>query len=176
MVTLRLRGVYPDQIYRISQILGQLDREYPGTLHSVETYSRPGDESLANEDAGVISLNLFWFSKPLLVLQDAFLKGNAISHGVEGVAAWHDKMRQTDHLMYHEFAHCLRTKIGTKALQFARNGHQDALKNPEIAATGYALVDPEEWWSETFAALKCGREHAWAGPQAQSMKAFLEAQ
>ena len=163
-------GVHRDFLPTVDVILGALLTAYPqAKLSAVRLFERPGDRSLAHVEGVTIMLNALWFSRPRAALAEAALLGRASAP--YGAQLWHGGMPDTPlpyHLLTHEFGHLLATAT-PGAVEFSAHSHAAALNDPSLAASGYALVDPDEWWGETFAALRLGAPT----PQAAEMQAFL---
>ena len=161
-------GFHRDFLGPIETILGSLDKVYPvAKLGEVRLFEREGDRSLAHADGRDLVLNALWFTRPRAVFDEAAKLGReALPFGMP---LWHGGMGEPEHVLTHEFWHVLALSLAGSA-EFAESGHAAVLSNPAIAASGYAMVDPDEWGAETFAALRLG--HA-ASLQVAEMEGFL---
>ena len=163
-----LAAFHPTYHAPMQDTFADLTRRYPvANLQKVLAFDRPGDESMGYATKNAIHLNRHWFSKPLDVLRRAAI-GGRILRGAEGVAAWHDDMDEPRHVLTHEFGHLLADALPGYAA-FARDGWLAATREPGLAASGYSLADPDEWFAETFAAAELGAR----GEQADRLMEFV---
>lgn len=143
---------------------------YPTKLVRLDLYDPlAGDTSLGHcTSADAIELNAYWFAEPRVKLDMAVARGRECEP--QHAMAWHGRIGGVDgefrRLLCHEYGHLLAVP---DAPAFSRRGHAMAIANPAVAVSGYALVDPQEWWAETFAALRLGG----SGPQVGELAAFL---
>lgn len=170
--------IHPDFRAQAETVLGALEQAYPHVkVGEVRLYDKPGDRSMAYTDGSDIFLNAYWFAHPAARLSAAARLGREAAP--YGLPLWHGGMRDVGdnqepafHLFVHEFGHLLMAVTpGAKA--FAQRQHALALSDPSIAVSGYALSDDpgecDEWWAETFAAMRIGAP----SPQVAEMAAFL---
>ena len=61
--------------------------------------------------------------------------------------------------------------VGRRASAFAKAGHSATVADPALAVSGYATVDAQEWFADTFAASRLGGA---GSPQVAEMLEFLE--
>lgn len=132
----------------------------------------PSDFSLGNCDRpGEIALNAFWFATPRRRFDAAVEDGRASTP--PSTPPWHGHIgglaHEFDRLLCHEFGHLLMAAT-SGAAGFARKEHADAVADPRLAVSGYAALDSDEWWAETFAAMRLGGA---GSPQVAEMMAFL---
>ena len=163
-------ALHRDFLGPVEATLGVLEDVYPqARLASVRLFERPGDRSLAHVEGHSIVLNAYWFAEPSRKLAAAALAGRqSLPYGMP---LWHGGMSDEEgtHLLTHEFGHLVAA--GTEgSVVFAKAAHAAVVADPVLAVSGYAIVDPDEWWGETFAALRLG---AAASPQVAEMEAFL---
>lgn len=126
-------------------------------FEGVELFRKPDDRSLGYTGKGKIYLNAFWFAQPRAAFDTQVMK--ARSSAPPGYPPWHGRIGGFDHeverLITHEFGHLLADTLdGYK--EFASAGHSAVLADPTMAVSGYALVDPDEWFAEVFSALRLG--------------------
>ena len=138
----------------------------------VEMFAEDYDRSLGHaETDGTIRLNSYWFSRPRSFFQRAVVRAREVSP--EGAPKWHGGIGGEDNefarFVAHEFGHLLADKVPGSAA-FSKAGHAAAIDQPDLAVSGYALVDAEEWFSETFCGLRFGA----ASVQVAEMAKFLE--
>jgi hypothetical protein len=161
-------GLHPDFRGVVEAVVGSLDAVYPvARVAGVDLFERDGDRSLAHVAGRTIVLNAHWFARPRAVLDEEAKVGREAAR--YGMPLWHGGMGEPEHLLTHEFGHVLAAALPASG-KLSGRGHAAALVDPAVAVSGYALVDPDEWWGETFAALRLG--HA-ASPQVAEMEAFL---
>jgi hypothetical protein len=167
-------GFHAEYRELIPTVLEPLIARWPGAIKEVRAYrGEPDDRSLGYEQGGQICLNRFWFGRPIEVLRAADTRGREISKS-PGVASFHGQMAEPEHVLVHEFSHGVRVLIGDAALRFARDGFADAIIDPRLAVTQYALADPEEWFAETFTAGQIGAAAERANEQVGALLKWLE--
>jgi hypothetical protein len=167
---LDLDDAHPSYRVAITRIVRGLDRDFPGVLQRLLFFTpKAGDRSLGYAGPGAIHLNLFWFAQPIEDLREAARRGTRWR--LDGLR-WHAAMDEPDHVVTHEFGHCVRIAGGKRAADFSHRLHAEALERPDVAATGYALTDAEELFADTFAAMRLVAD---PGPQAAALREFLAA-
>jgi hypothetical protein len=150
-VRLELGAMHPRYPMIIERILRPLVRDYPRALNKITTfepYKRDRSLGYASSDRS-IHLNKFWFKQAPEVLMDAAKIG--MQWRFSELPKWHAEMQEPDHVVIHEFAHCVRLLMGASAEDFCSIQFEKVRRNPKIAPTGYCLVSPEECWADTFA-------------------------
>lgn len=164
-------ALHPDFRIEIEAQLAALCAAYPEVdLGAVRLFRKYADDrSLGSVEGSDILLNAYWFAQPREKLAAAALLGREAAP--YGTPLWHGGMTEAEHLIAHEFGHLLSSAT-PGAGEFAKAGHAAALADPAIAVSGYALVDPDEWFSETFAGMRLGAP----SPQVGEMEAFLAAE
>lgn len=165
-------GLHDDYRNLTSSILAALSEAYPIVPSiTVKLTDKDGDESLGAAVGGTIELNARWFAEPKVILDQAIIQARKTTP--PDAPAWHGHIggaeQEYERFLTHEFGHLLATKLPGYE-DFARAGQRAALSAPEIAVSGYALVDPDEWWTETFAALRLGAP----SKQVAESQAFLD--
>lgn len=167
--------LHPDFRPGVEAVLEALCAAYPNVkFDGLQLYGPPaGDESLGCTDGNRILLNAGWFTEPEAKLDQAIVEGRVATP--PGVPLWHGGIGSLEHeverLVCHEFGHLVAQTIGKSAQRFADRGHRAVLAEPDIAVSGYAITDPEEWFAEVFAAMRLG---AAGSRQVAEMAAFLE--
>lgn len=158
MITFDLEDAHLSYRDPIRDILVRLAKKYPqAPLRTVKLYRGPAaDRSLANTTGTTIALNRHWFGQDPEVLQRAALECRDIDLGRQRIA-WHGEMtEQPEQLLTHEFGHALSGAVpGWR--RFAVEHRNAGLRDPASAPSGYALVDPEEFWAEAFCATELGK-------------------
>lgn len=173
-------SIHPDFRSQVEAAADALASAYPWVKFTgVELFEPKGnDRSLGFAGDGVISINSYWFSQPKSLFEGEVLKARTATP--TDFPAWHGRIGDVEHevdrLIAHEFGHLLSEGLkGYK--EFASAGHAAAVDSPQLAVSGYALAgaldDPDEWWAETFAALRLGGA---GSPQVAELHAFLEAE
>jgi hypothetical protein len=123
----------------------------------VQLFEVEGDESLGRVKGDTIEINAHWFARPRAVFDAAVVAGRKATP--PGFPAWHGHVggleHETERLIAHEFGHLLAAAV-SGVDEFAMAGHRTALNDPDLAVSGYALCDADEWFAETFAALRLG--------------------
>lgn len=157
-----LGGLHPTFVRPVVDTLLGLDADYPlAALRKVSVFSRSNDHSMASADRpGEIALNLYWFGRPINVLQEAARERNQLYLVYLGAIdrvplSWHGDMEEPHHVLAHEFGHCLQDVIPSWR-EFAESHWRQSCRDPVHCrpVSGYALVGPDEWWADTFAALR----------------------
>jgi hypothetical protein len=144
--------------------LGRLTDDYPDVeLSELTLFDRPGDLSLGHCDPRRIILNAYWFSQPRSFFEEATLRARSVAP--PWAPPWHGRIggisHEFDRLLTHEFGHLLMDALGEPAEEFAERGFVAAVVDPTGAVSGYSLVDPHEWFAETFAGMRFGRSGPW---------------
>ena len=155
-----LAGLHLSFVRPVVDALRGLDADYPGNpLRRVELYRSAGDESMGNSDRpGVISLNARWFSRPIDELREASRDQDLVHlRGGDLVLPWHGGMEEPNHVLSHEFGHQLQATTPWWR-GFAEPHWRASCLDPihQRPVSGYALNDPEEFWADTFAAMRLG--------------------
>jgi hypothetical protein len=154
-----LEGLHPSFERPVVDILNRLDVDYPiGALRRVTVRpEKPGDESMASADKpGEIVLHGRWFGRPIEELQAAARYRNIINlRPTQLPIAWHGDMAEPDHVLSHEFGHCLQDVL-PEWQTFAQIHWLASCQDPVHCwpVSGYALVGINEWWADTFAAMR----------------------
>jgi len=160
--------LHPDFLGPVEKIFATLDEVYPrAQLAEVRLFEKKGDRSLAHVEGRDIVLNALWFTRPRALLEEAGSDGRACLP--YGMPLWHGGMKEPDHLLTHEFWHVLAAAL-PDSNKFMDRGYAEVLADPSVAASGYAMVDRDEWGGETFAALRLGHG---ASKQVAELEAFL---
>lgn len=171
MTDYALDGLHPSYDAPVRGTYDRLAATFPAArLRAVRTFRHTGDESLAYESSGAIHLNLFWFGRDLGHLVRASAAGRI--SGEPGMADWHDGMAEPRHVLTHEFGHVLAHSLRGYR-EFADRMHREVLRDPTRAATGYAVLNPNEWWAETFAASLLGDVGAMRNSQVRAVREFI---
>jgi hypothetical protein len=165
MITYDLDGAHLLHQMEIPAILDALLVKYPDAkLSRVNLFAKLRDYSIASEEdrkGGEISLNDYWFSEKPEFLVEA-------SKTAKG---WHCCLgREPQRVLTHEFGHCL-ADARPKLMVWAEWAWKQATRDPARASSGYALVNPGEYWAEEFAAYELG---ALAGPRREVMRGLLQ--
>lgn len=169
-------SLHPEYKDEVETTLSALCEAFPQVvLTEVRMFSDEGDRSLGRAKGNTIELNAYWFARPKQVMLDAV--DDSRNSTPFGAPKWHGGIGgakgEVKRLLNHEFAHLLAEYL-TGYRTFARRHHREALANPELAVSGYALCDDEdEWFAETFAALRLGGN---GSPQCARLEAFLAGQ
>lgn len=173
MIHFDLSGAHPQYEPLVRRVIEPLDREWPRACRAVRLgRAKSGDTSLGKAVNGTIELNPYWLLRPPVMLREAGMVG--MHHGVIGLPRWHGTVGEPEHVLTHEFGHCLRQALGQQALDVAKDGFRRALARPEIAPTGYAFgVDPEEYWAETFMISRLGSPREKSGQLVEDLQRFL---
>lgn len=155
-----LRGLHPTYTRTVIDTLRGLDVDYPlNALRRVQLSSWDSDVSLASAgEPGEITLNEYWFGRPVEVLQQA-ARDRPIIYlaGGECPVPWHGPMEEPHHTLAHEFGHCL-SNVVPQWRDFAETHWRAACRDPVACrpVSGYALTGPDEFWADNFAALRLG--------------------
>jgi hypothetical protein len=157
-IEFNLAELHPTFERPVIDTLRGLDADYPlGALSRVSLFSREGDLSMASADQpGEVKLNLYWFGKSIDVLRAAARERNQIYIGPDRIPlAWHGDMEEPHHVLAHEFGHCLQDVI-PEWRAFSETHWLQSCRDPVncLPVSGYTLVGPDEWWADTFAALR----------------------
>lgn len=165
-------GLHDDYKALMSSILETLSEAYPIVPPiTVKLTDKDGDESLGAAVGDTIELNARWFAEPKVILDQAIIQARKTTP--PEAPAWHGHIGGAEQefvrFLTHEFGHLMASEL-TGYKKFAQVGHKAARRDPEIAVSGYALVDPDEWWAETFAALRLGAP----SKQVAELQAFLD--
>lgn len=172
------QGIHPDFRPQIEAAAEALAAAYPHVeFAGIKLFDSPGDKSLGYAQDGWICLNAAWFAAPRAAFDEQVARSRSLIPA--NAPPWHGHIGElkgeVDRLMAHEFGHLLAQ--GLEGYQeFAREGHSAAIAYPSLAVAGYCLLageQPEaadEWWAETFAALRVGGS---GSAQVAEMAAFL---
>jgi hypothetical protein len=156
MTEFALAGLHPTFERPVVDTLRGLSLDYPLVeLRRVLLFERPGDNSIAHASVpGEIALNARWFGRPIEELRTAARERHIIRLG-ELALAWHGDMEEPHHVLAHEFGHCLQDALPAWEA-FAITHWRAACRDPVGCrpVSGYALAGPDEWWADTFAALR----------------------
>jgi hypothetical protein len=146
---------FRDEIVAAAEALAAAYPDVP--FSGVQLFEVEGDESLGRVNGDAIEINAHWFARPRAVFDAAVVAGRKATP--PGFPAWHGHIggleREPERLIAHEFGHLLAAAVSGSA-EFATTGHRAALNNSDLAVSGYALCDADEWLAETFAALRLG--------------------
>lgn len=158
MVEFDLARATGDHRARIEAVISGLVRKYPAvSLRSVRTYDPvAGDRSMGNADEpGVIRLNARWFARSIGDLEKAAQR-TAMPLGDGRTVAWHGPMTvEPDHVLTHEFGHRLADRVPAWR-EWQHAGWLASTADPDLAPSGYALTDEDEWGAEFFALVELG--------------------
>lgn len=155
-----LTGLHPSYERIVIDTLRGLEADYPyDCLQMVELFEpvSGADRSMANADEpGVIRLSKFWFGQPIEVLREASLpQHNLVEIPGLGQIAWHGSMEEPQHVLAHEYAHCLSDVIPGWH-EFEQLHWRASLADPKACppVSGYAMGGALEFGADTFAAMR----------------------
>lgn len=151
--------LHPDFRIDVETTLSALSAAYPQVPSPrLELYQPlPGDRSLGRAERDAILLNSYWFSRSRADFDAAVLEARGAT--LPGIPLWHGgiggQAHEVERFLTHEFGHLLSDTLpGFR--KFAFKQWKSAIDTPDVAVSGYALLDPDEWFAETFAAYRLG--------------------
>lgn len=157
MIEFQLEDLHPSFTRAVVDTLRGLDADYPEVVRVVKLADLGG--SLADSDEpGVIVLNRRWFSAPLGELRAAAKpEDQTVRLNPEVEVMWYGGMEEPQHVLTHEFAHLLQDHLPWSE-EFSRIHWEASCRDPTHCRppSGYALASPEEFFSDTFAAMRLG--------------------
>lgn len=150
------RLLHPEYREETERVLSSLLREYPRvSLRSVEVFDRPGDRSMGFATGDhTINLNGHWYSKPRSFFRTAVVEARRTTP--PGFPLWHGGIggidQEYERLLVHEYGH-LVAAVTSGSTRVAKTLFKKTISEPDLAVSGYSLVDEDECFAEVFDAL-----------------------